>query len=264
MPQNSKPLMESKKILLLAGEGDSTHIVFHALDKAYGVHSVIIEGRESRKVFIRRRIKRLGFFTVAGQVLFKFIIVPALNIFSRKQIAEYLLKNNLDNSEIPESKIKRVNSVNDKTVASLVEEIKPDVIVVNGTRIISKKLLAVITCPIINTHAGITPMYRGVHGAYWALVNKDEAHCGVTVHMVDAGIDTGKILYQDIIAVNSSDNFVTYPSKQLAAGVPLLLRAVDDALNNKIILQQTVGKSNLWYHPTIWQYFYYRLFRNVK
>ena len=40
-------------------------------------------------------------------------------------------------------------------------------------------------------HAGITPQYRGVHGGYWAVVNNDPEHCGVTIHFVDKGIDTG-------------------------------------------------------------------------
>lgn len=256
--------MENKKVMLLAGEGDSTHIVFHALDKAFGVHSVIIEGRESRKVFIKRRIKRLGVFTVTGQVLFQFIVVPILNFFSKKQIAQFLVDNELDNSNIPQSKITSVISVNNQQVASLIDQVKPDVIVVNGTRIISKKILTSITCPIINTHAGITPIYRGVHGAYWALVKKDPEHCGVTVHMVDAGIDTGKILYQDLITISKKDNFVTYPSKQLAAGIPLLLRAVGDALVNNIVMKQASGTSGLWYHPTIWQYLYHRIFNNIK
>ncbi len=256
--------MENKVIVLLAGEGSSTNIVFNALNKVYGIHTVILEQGESRKLFIKRRIKRLGFITVAGQIMFQFIIVPILNIVSKRSIASILQKNALDIAAIPDKKIERVTSVNEARVATLIARLAPDVIVVNGTRIISKKILSSITCPIINTHAGITPMYRGVHGAYWALANKDAEHCGVTVHMVDAGIDTGNILYQEKISLESSDNFVTYPTKQLATGIPLLIRAVKDALQNQIKPKQTFGNSGLWYHPTFGQYFYNFFFKKVK
>jgi folate-dependent phosphoribosylglycinamide formyltransferase PurN len=69
--------------------------------------------------------------------------------------------------------------------------INPDLVIVNGTRIISKKVLSSINSKFVNIHVGITPKYRGVHGTYWALVNNDVENSGVTVHFVDEGIDTG-------------------------------------------------------------------------
>ena len=45
--------------------------------------------------------------------------------------------------------------------------------ILNGTRIVSKKVISSIGCLFINTHCGITPKYRGVHGGYWAIYNND-------------------------------------------------------------------------------------------
>ena len=140
----------------------------------------------------------------------------------------------------------------------------PDVIVINGTSIVSKKVLSTIACPVINMHAGITPMYRGVYGGYWSLINKDEANCGVTVHLVDSGIDTGNVLYQSRIYVSSKDNFVVYPVKQMIAGLPYLVKAVEDALTNNIQHLKTEGKSSIWTHPTLVEYLYNRIFKGVK
>ena len=113
-------------------------------------------------------------------------------------------------------------------------------------------------------HAGITPMYRGVHGAYWALINNDSENCGVTVHLVDEGVDTGNVLYQANISVNRRDNFATYPLKQLAKGMPLLIMAVQQALSNTLSSYERSGKSVQWYHPAIWEYLYHRIFRGIK
>ncbi|MFT4646131.1 MAG: folate-dependent phosphoribosylglycinamide formyltransferase PurN, partial [Planctomycetota bacterium] len=42
-----------------------------------------------------------------------------------------------------------------------------DVIIVNGTRIISSKVLESMPALFINIHTGVTLQYGGVHGAYW-------------------------------------------------------------------------------------------------
>ncbi len=249
---------------MLAGEGDSTNIIYHAINTRFPIHTVIIEEKESRKIFIKRRIRRLGIIRVGGQMLFQLVIVKILNALSVKRIKQIIAENQLKISKISHNKIVRTKSINDNMVAELLQCIEPDVIIVNGTRIISKKILSSVPCVFINSHTGITPKYRGVHGGYWALVNRDISNCGVTVHLVDEGVDTGSVLYQDVIHVTKKDNFVTYPYLQIAKIRTSLLKAVEDALLNNINRIDPTGKSKIWYHPAIWQYLYYRVLRNVK
>jgi len=256
--------MKEKKIVMLAGSGVSSNIIFHAVNKRFPVHSIIMEGGENKRKFLKRRLKKLGIITVFGQILFQAIIIKMLRKFSSKRIEVILKENSLNTDEVPLHTIKRVSSINANEVKDMLQTIQPDVIIVNGTRIISKKILSSVNCPFINTHAGITPKYRGVHGGYWALVNEDKINCGVTVHLVDEGIDTGSILYQDTIEISEKDNFITYPYLQIAKAIPMLQKAIGDALQNKLITIKGKEMSRLWYHPTIWQYIYYRLFKKVK
>ena len=171
----------------------------------------------------------------------------------------------MDDSLLPPEIINHVNSVNEDRCIRLLQETSPDLVIVNGTRIISKQVLKCITAPFVNIHAGITPTYRGVHGAYWALANRDKAHCGVTVHYVDAGIDTGGVIAQQPIPISPKDNFVTYPLLQLGAGIGMLTAVLPGLSDHKV---QDTGivkdKTSLWYHPGIFQYLYFRLTRGVK
>ncbi len=256
--------MHDKKIIMLAGEGDSTNIIYHAINSRFPIDMVILERKESKKKFITRRIKKLGIITVAGQILFQLMIMRTLTIFSSKRIRKIITEHNLNATKIPANRIFHTKSINDHSVIELIQQTQPDVIIVNGTRIISKKVLGSVSCPFINTHTGITPMYRGVHGGYWALINDDILNCGVTVHLVDEGIDTGAILYQDRIQITKQDNFVTYPYLQTAQVLLLLIKAVEDALQKKLNKIESHGQSKIWYHPTIWQYLYYRIIKNVK
>lgn len=257
--------MENKKIVLLAGKGQSTNIVFNSINKKFGITTTIIEDKENTKIFIKRRIKRLGLFTVIGQVLFQVLIAKPLNFLSRKRKQEIINENYLDVTDIPNEKINAVTSVNSTSTISLLKVINPDVVIVNGTRIISKKVLSAINCKFINTHAGITPKYRGVHGTYWALLNDDIENSGVTVHFVDEGIDTGNIINQGVVVPTKYDNFSTYPLLQLSEGLKILNIAIQDFFDDKLITKkEKVTESILWYHPTIWKYVYYRILKGIK
>lgn len=144
-------------------------------------------------------------------------------------------------------------------------EINPDIVLVNGTRIISSKVLGSTNAVFINMHTGITPKYRGVHGGYWALANNDKENCGVTIHIVDKGVDTGGILYQTTIPLTAKDNFITYPYLQFGEGLPLMKKAIDDiAINKVVVMKPETTESKLWYHPTIWQYLFKRILKGKK
>jgi methionyl-tRNA formyltransferase len=256
--------MATKKIVLLAGKGFSTTVLYNMLDTLHGVDVVIIEKPVGKKKFIKNRIKKLGFTRVFGQILFQLIVVPLLNAISKRRTEKIQQQYQLNSNPIPVSKIKNVDSVNSEETRKLLEQLNPALVIVNGTRIISTKTLSAVPAKFINMHAGITPKYRGVHGAYWALVKGDKNNCGVTVHLVDQGIDTGAIVYQENIEISKEDNFITYPVLQLAQGLPLLAKAIKDIEEDNLQLIQGTRESHLWYHPTIWQYIYYRLARKVK
>jgi len=257
--------MKNKKIVLLAGKGQSTNIVFNSINKKFGVYLAILEEKENTKIFLKRRIKKLGLLTVTGQMLFQILIAMPLGLLSRKRKSEIINEKLLDINDIPTEKINYVTSVNSKATIELLQDINPDIIVVNGTRIISKKFLSVVKCKLINTHAGITPKYRGVHGTYWALVNNDVENSGVTVHFVDEGIDTGNIIDQITVIPTKHDNFTTYPLLQLSEGIKMLNKALEKFYEKKLIAQH--GKemgSALWYHPTLWKYLFYRIVKGIK
>ena len=192
------------------------------------------------------------------------MIMKFLKYSSKKRRQQIISSFGMDESMICKNIVIDVDSVNSTHTIDIINNINPDLIIINGTRIISKDFINRVQCRIINIHAGITPEYRGMHGVYWALVNCDSKNCGVTVHFVDKGIDTGDIIYQTRVTPNKSDNFTTYPLLQLAAGIDILEKAIQDISNKKVVTLDKQSTSKLYYHPTIWQYLYYRFFKNIK
>ncbi|MDP2318109.1 MAG: formyl transferase [Acidobacteriota bacterium] len=247
------------RVLLLCGRALSSNIVYHHLARSHDVHT-IMEPPIARGELLRRRLRRLGVTRVAGQLVFQGAIAPLLALAGAARQRELLQLFELDPRPIPADKLQLVGNVNEPAVPAAVAAINPDVVVVNGTRILGQPLITAISAPVVNLHAGITPRYRGVHGGYWALAEGRPEMFGVTLHRVDKGIDTGAIVAQAFVQPTHRDNFSTYPVLQLAAGLSL----VDAHLSHVVegvapVVAPPDTNSRLWSHPTAWQYLSARL-----
>ena len=250
---------------MLVGIGESSKIVYNYISKEFNVVKVIEDTRFSRKYLLEKRLRKIGFYKVFGQILFQLYNIIFLKKKSHKRIDEIKNSYGLMTKLYPDEVFIKVKSVNNKETIDLLKRINPDIVLVNGTRIIAESVLKSIDSVFINTHVGITPIYRGVHGGYWALVNNDQKNCGVTVHLVDKGIDTGGVLYQDIIEIGKNDNFNTYPFLQIAKSLPLIKMALIDCINDKIVVKSINNKkSKLYSHPTLFEYIKFKFLYNVK
>lgn len=242
------------KVVILGGNSLYTRSLYYAVSKEYQVEKVIIENSPSKIKMITKRIQKLGILTVIGQLCFKFFIEPFLTQISKKRIMHICSENHIENKPIPENDVQFVDSVNSDACIKIMRKISPDIILVMGTRIISAKVLKSISCPFVNMHMGITPLYRGVHGAYWALADGDAEHCGVTVHFVDEGIDTGAVIEQTNILPTKADNFSTYPLLQYAAGEKLFLNVLKAFSTGSLKAKHVDLPSKIRTHPTMFQY----------
>jgi len=256
------------RVVVLAGPGEPTNIVYHYLSRRFPDVVVVMEQPVGRVTLARRRARRLGWPTVLGQVAFVTIAVPWLRHRARARVESIMADAHFEVADIPE--IHRVPSVNDVGTGTRLRELSPAVVVVSGTRIISDRTLGAVPCPFLNVHAGITPRYRGVHGGYWALAEGRPDLVGTTVHLVDTGIDTGGVLARAYFAPAAGDNFATYPYRHLADGLPLLAEQVERVLAGERLQAEDPrsvpgdGASRLRWHPTLWGYLWTRVRRGVR
>ena len=59
-------------------------------------------------------------------------------------------------------------------------------------------------CPIFNLHISYLPYNRGAHPNFWSFY--DNTPSGVTIHLIDGGVDTGPIIKQKYVNFRQSDN----------------------------------------------------------
>lgn len=251
-----------QKIVLVTAGGPHPWIIANALIERFGPIDVVLEDGEPRSTFIRRRIRKFGYVNAAGQTAMMVWTVLAKKLL-KGRIAKLLAENRLRPEPVAGQSIVRVPSVNAPEFREAVGQLKPDLLFLVGCRIMKAEMLAAMPCPVINYHAGINPKYRGMNGGYWALANGDPENFGGTVHLVDAGVDTGGTLYQVRGKPASDDNFMTYAFRQAAMSRDICIKAAEDALAGRLTTVPSDLPSHLWYHPTIWRYLWTGLTKGV-
>lgn len=249
-------------IVVLSGGGPLPWTIINAVIERFGPVTVLEETAEPTSLMFRRRLKKLGAVEVAGQLAFG-VLQRALRFASRHRLAEIIATHRLAATPALDCTVIQVGSVNADACRRELARLEPAVVLVIGTRIIGGGTLAAVPARFINYHAGINPKYRGMCGGYWALANGDLENFGVTLHLVDHGVDTGAILHWETIAPDGRDNFATYPFLLATAGRVAVLKALGDALSGDIKSIKREMNSHQWYHPTLWGYLWTGINRKV-
>lgn len=243
---------DPERIVLLVAGGELANIAVNDLVARFGPISVLQEEPESKWDILRRRARLVGPLYAVSQAVCG-LALKVVGKASRARIEAICAENGLS-TRAPSVVMTPIGSVNSRACRRELRALKPKLVAVYGTRIICRRTLACVDAPFINYHAGITPKYRGQHPAYCALTAGDRANVGVTVHLVDEGVDTGAVLYQAPVEMTPRDNITTYQYVQMAAALPLFARAIEDALDGRLRPQTVDLPSIKWFPPTLWQY----------
>lgn len=88
-------------------------------------------------------------------------------------------------------------------------------------QILKKELLSLPPLGCLNVHASLLPKYRGPDPIRWTLLNGDEV-TGVTVMLMDEGVDTGPVLAQQSSPVMPDDTYLSLVERLGTMGGRLL------------------------------------------
>lgn len=70
--------------------------------------------------------------------------------------------------------------------------------------ILKQSVINGFACPIFNLHISYLPYNRGAHSNFWSFY--DNTPSGVTIHLIDGGVDTGAIVRQKYVNFSEADN----------------------------------------------------------
>jgi phosphoribosylglycinamide formyltransferase-1 len=96
---------------------------------------------------------------------------------------------------------KRATDAYGQDLLAALEPWRVDYVVLAGFfRVISAGMVARYRDRIVNIHPADTAQYQGAHGYEWALA-AGLSETAVTVHLVDEGLDTGRVLAQRSVSL---------------------------------------------------------------
>ncbi|MCX8108797.1 MAG: methionyl-tRNA formyltransferase [Verrucomicrobiae bacterium] len=134
----------------------------------------------------------------------------------------------------------------DPVFIQLVRENRPDIIVVAAYgQILPQVLLEVPRHGCVNVHASLLPRHRGAAPIQWAILKGDEK-TGVTIMLMDAGLDTGPVLSQRETAILDTDDAITLHDRLSVMGAELLIETLPKYVAGQIkpVPQPTEGATH--------------------
>lgn len=126
----------------------------------------------------------------------------------------------------------------DENLFRILELEKPDLIVLAGyLKRVDEPVISAYKKRIINIHPSLLPKYGGpgFYGlkVHQAVLNSGDKETGATVHYVDQGMDTGRIILQEKVSVDPNDTAEEISKKVLEIEHRILVEAVKKIVDNR-------------------------------
>lgn len=119
------------------------------------------------------------------------------------------------------------------------------IISANNNYIFSRELLKMDNIDIINFHNSLLPNYPGRNAPTWAIFDQQH-YTGVTWHLVDDGLDTGKVIAQETISISDSITAIELAKQCMDVGIKLFSKIVPEILYGDVasVVQDTRQRLN--------------------
>ena len=123
-----------------------------------------------------------------------------------------------------------------------IERWSPDLVVCAGfMRILPPVVVSALAPRIINTHPALLPAFPGAHAVRDALAAGVKT-TGVTVHVIDEGVDTGPVIVQRAVPVHRGDTEHELHERIKVVERELLVQAVLDIATGEVDLEETAAR----------------------
>jgi len=191
--------------------------------------------------FLEKAYKTFSIFGVTFFTYYSIKYVLAL-LFS-KDVKKTLIK-----YQIPIIKLnKNINNIESITTLTKYE---PDIIIsILGNEIFREPILNLPKLGCINLHTSLLPQYRGMMPTFWAMLN-DEKEIGVSVFLMDKGIDTGPIIAQKTTPITSTDSQKSLIERTKKIGMQLILKSLELIKNDNLeYIPNNDGDSSYYSYP---------------
>lgn len=127
-----------------------------------------------------------------------------------------------------------IRGLNTSNGLRTVSTLKPDLLLIYGTRLVGSRILSLAHYIALNMHTGIAPCYRGADCAFWPIYNQELHMVGATVHECTKVIDGGKIFGQVRAELHADDDVFSVFARSVMAGADLYVSVARDSMAGRL------------------------------
>lgn len=111
-------------------------------------------------------------------------------------------------------------------------------------RILPESLLALPRLGALNVHPSLLPKYRGATPIQGA-ISDGEHETGLSIMLMDAGLDTGDIVLQERVAIEPEETYGELHDRLALLGAELLAEAIDRAARGELVARPQHGDASV-------------------
>jgi methionyl-tRNA formyltransferase len=123
---------------------------------------------------------------------------------------------------------------NNREFSAELQKLGADIfVVVAYGKILPMEIINLPKFKTINIHFSMLPKYRGPSPMQTALLNGD-SETGISIFILDEKVDTGPVLFQEAVGIDSDDNLFTLSDKLARKSAEVINSVVADYVSGKI------------------------------
>lgn len=139
---------------------------------------------------------------------------PLQQFRDQNHISERSLKKWADKNQTPSISVDTLNS---NEAIDFLKETDPQWLVYSGGGILNEPIIRQMEGRVLNAHQGLLPEIRGMNAAEWSILLNERLE--TTIHLIDRGIDTGKIIKSISYSIEKDDYIKSIREKAIIKGI---------------------------------------------
>jgi hypothetical protein len=241
------------KVILFCCDGLFQRDLMWRLNDAFRLQAIVLQVDRTVRPSPWRRLSRYGHPANLVKYVVARVKRKSYDQKAKPVIEALFYRNGHFPTFPPGVPIIEVDNINSGRTGDVLDQFLPDIVCVNGTRLIRPPLLDRIpdlALGMINLHTGLSPYSRGGNCNLFMLIEGHPELVGITIHHIDRGIDHGDIIITSRPNMSPADNFEIIDGKTFRLGNECMVAAVkqlDDGkaervpqwIEGKLFLQRT-------------------------
>lgn len=152
--------------------------------------------------------------------------------------------------------LERTPFINCETTRNLFNAANAELGLSLGNGYIPESVFSIPKFGMINIHSEILPDFQGAQSVIWPIY-EGVTNTGITIHQIDKGIDTGAILYQQVVPIEFYPRLSQTVKATIAKTSKITPDAFSHVCSNYVALREKAepqGGGKSYTTPSIWQF----------